>query len=131
LRERTEDIPLVASHYLDEYTRRYHKALTLDPSLLQHLVHYHWPGNIRELQHAVERAVILSKNSVLTVSDFQLVAPRETNNYEKTLKLTDMEREVIREALRKSNGNLTKAAEELGIGRTTLYRKMEEYGLST
>lgn len=131
LRERREDIPLLVDHYLDQYTRRYHKALSLDPSLLQHLVHYHWPGNIRELQHAVERAVILSKNSVLTVNDFQLVTPREANNREKTLRLTDMEREVIREALQKSNGNLTKAAEELGIGRTTLYRKMEEYGLST
>ncbi len=131
LRERREDIPLLVKHYLDEYGKRYHKSLETDSSLLQHLVGYRWPGNIRELQHAVERAVILSKNSVLTVSDFQLVAPRETNNHEKTLRLTDMEREVIREALRKSNGNLTKAAEELGIGRTTLYRKMEDYGLST
>lgn len=131
LRERKEDIPLLVDHYLDEYTRRYHKALTMDPSLLQHLIQYHWPGNIRELQHAVERAVILSKNSILTINDFQLVAPRESNNHERTLRLTDMEREVIREALRKSNGNFTKAAEELGIGRTTLYRKIEEYGLST
>ncbi|MBX7126696.1 MAG: sigma-54 dependent transcriptional regulator [Cyclobacteriaceae bacterium] len=130
LRERKEDIPLLVDHYLDEYSKRYHKSLKPDPSLLQHLERYHWPGNIRELQHAVERAVILSKDPVLTVNDFQLVPQVESNGGAKTLKLTDVERDVIREAVRKSNGNLTKAAEELGIGRTTLYRKMEEYGIS-
>lgn len=130
LRERREDIPLLANHYLEEYNKRYHKALTMDPSLGEHLARYHWPGNIRELQHAIERAVILSKSPALTVDDFQLVAHRESNGKEKPLRLMDVEKEVIREAIRKSNGNLTKAAEELGIGRTTLYRKMEEYGLN-
>lgn len=130
LRERKEDIPLLVDHYLDEYGKRYHKSLKADPSLLQKLTRYHWPGNIRELQHAVERAVILSKEPVLTMNDFQLVPQAESNGGAKTLKLTDVERDIIREAIRKSNGNLTKAAEELGIGRTTLYRKMEEYGIS-
>ncbi len=130
LRERKEDIPLLANHYLDEYNKRYHKALTMDPLLGEHLVRYHWPGNIRELQHAVERAVILSKSPSLTVNDFQLVAHQEPGGQEKPLRLMDVEKEVIREAVRKSNGNLTRAAEELGIGRTTLYRKLEEYGLN-
>jgi DNA-binding NtrC family response regulator len=130
LRERKEDIPLLVDLYLDEYGKRYHKSLKPDPTLLQHLVRYRWPGNIRELQHAVERAVILSKEPVLNVSDFQLVPQGESSGSIKTLKLTDMEKDVIREAVKKSNGNLTKAAEELGIGRTTLYRKMEEYGIS-
>lgn len=129
LRERKEDISLLVDHYLDEYGKRYHKSLKADSSLLQQLTRYHWPGNIRELQHAVERAVILSKEPVLTMNDFQLVPQAESNRGAKTLKLTDVERDVIREAVRKSNGNLTKAAEELGIGRTTLYRKMEEYGI--
>ncbi len=130
LRERKEDIPLLVDHYLDEYGKRYHKSLKLDPALLQHLAQYRWPGNIRELQHAVERAVILSKDSILTVNDFQLVPQGIINGGTKTLKLTDVEKDVIREAVKKSNGNLTKAAEELGIGRTTLYRKMEEYGIN-
>lgn len=131
LRERREDIPLLVKHYLDEFSKRYHKSLETDSSLLQYLIGYHWPGNIRELQHAVERAVILSKQPLLTANDFQLIAQIETDQSGvKTLKLTDVERDVIREAVRKSNGNLTKAAEELGIGRTTLYRKMEEYGIS-
>ncbi len=131
LRERKEDIPILVNHYRDEFGKRYHKSLEVDPALLQHLVKYHWPGNIRELQHAVERAVILCKQPVLTLADFQLspsgdADQRNTN----TLNLSDVEKQVIREAVKKSNGNLTKAAEELGIGRTTLYRKMEEYGLS-
>ena len=131
LRDRKEDIPPLVNHYLDEFGRRYHKSLEVDPSLLQQLVQYHWPGNIRELQHAVERAVILSKLPVLTIADFQLIPTNGTNNVtSKTLNLSDVEKEVIREAVKKFSGNLTKAAEELGIGRTTLYRKMEEYGLS-
>ncbi len=130
LRDRKEDIPPLVNHYLDEFGRRYHKSLEVDPSLLQQLVQYHWPGNIRELQHAVERAVILSKLPVLTIADFQLIPANGTNNVtSKTLNLSDVEKEVIREAVKKFCGNLTKAAEELGIGRTTLYRKMEEYGL--
>lgn len=131
LRERKEDIPLLLNYYVEEYGKRYHKSLESDPALLKHLAGYHWPGNIRELQHAVERAVILCKEPVLTTKDFQLVPQPETEHVgTKTLRLTDVERDVIREAVRKSNGNLTKAAEELGIGRTTLYRKMEEYGIS-
>ena len=130
LRERKEDIPLLVNHYLDEFGKRYHKSLQVDPSLLQQLIKYHWPGNIRELQHAVERAVILSKQPMLSIGDFQLVStPDQVNGSSMTLNLSDVEKEVILKAVKKSSGNLTKAAEELGIGRTTLYRKMEEYGL--
>ena len=131
LRERREDIPLLVDHYLDEFGKRYHKSVEVDSTLMQLLVRYHWPGNIRELQHAVERAVILSKQPVLTVGDFQLSPSVESagNGTAKTLNLSDVEKEVIREAIKKSGGNLTKAAEELGIGRTTLYRKMEAYGI--
>jgi len=130
LRERREDIPLLVNHYLLEFSKRYNKVLEVDSALLSQLTKYHWPGNIRELQHAVERAVILGKQSVLNQDDFQLSASIDPVDPEKTLNLTSVEREVIRQAVRKSNGNLTLAAEELGIGRTTLYRKMEEYGLS-
>lgn len=132
LRERKEDIPPLVNHYLDEFGKRYHKLVEVDELLLKQLTGYHWPGNIRELQHAVERAVILSKQPVLTIDDFQLSPFHEPTVENRTsLNLSDVEREVIRQAVKKSGGNLTRAAEELGIGRTTLYRKMEEYGLST
>jgi DNA-binding NtrC family response regulator len=130
LRERREDIPPLFNHYLDEYCGRYHKAFTVDPSLIQQLVRYDWPGNVRELQHAIERAVILCPNPELTLEYFQLhrlSAQPEDND--RSLNLSEMEREAIRHALKKCNGNLTRTAEELGIGRTTLYRKMEAYGI--
>lgn len=132
LRERKEDIPLLTNYYLEEFSKRYNKNLKLDLSLLQQLSKYRWPGNIRELQHSVERAVILCKDSVLTSDDFQLSPPfSDSNDPEiKTFNLSDVERDVIKQVLKKCNGNLTRASEELGIGRTTLYRKIEEYGLS-
>jgi DNA-binding NtrC family response regulator len=130
LRERKEDIPLLVNHYLQEYSKRYNKVLEVEANLISQLTKYHWPGNIRELQHAVERAVILSRQPALTASDFQLSPASAPIEIEKTLNLTTVEKEVIRQAVMKSNGNLTLAAEELGIGRTTLYRKMDEYGLS-
>ena len=132
LRERKEDIPHLVNYYRDEFEKRYHKEVEVDAALLEQLTGYHWPGNIRELQHAVERAVILSRQPVLTIDDFQLSPSHESATENRaTLNLSDVERDVIRQAVRKSGGNLTKAAEELGIGRTTLYRKLEEYGLTT
>ena len=130
LRERKEDIPILFSHYLDEYSKRYRKTLSVDPTLVQQLTRYRWPGNIRELQHAIERAVILCSRPELTIEDFQLYrSPSDSGEEVRSLNLSDMEREVIRQALKKFNGNLTRTAEELGIGRTTLYRKMESYGI--
>ena len=131
LRDRREDIPLLFNHYFEESCKRYHKNLSAHSSVANHLIRYHWPGNIRELQHSVERAVILCTGPELSVKDFQLNVnsfppPQENRN----LNLTEVEKDVIAQAVRKYNGNLTRAAEELGIGRTTLYRKIEEYGIS-
>jgi two-component system, NtrC family, response regulator HydG len=131
LRDRKEDIPLLFSHYLAESCKRYHRSLSADLSVAKHLAKYHWPGNIRELQHAVERAVILCTQPELSVKDFLLNANGAVQSEEnKNLNLSDVEKDIIRLALKKCNGNLTHAAETLGIGRTTLYRKMEEYGIS-
>lgn len=131
LRERPDDIGVLSDHYLEEYNKRYNKQLSLSAGLKQHLARYHWPGNVRELQHAVERAVIMTRSDVLNESDFQLYAPAQSNGHElNSFNLSDVERNVIRLALAKCNGNLTRASEELGIGRTTLYRKLEEYGLN-
>lgn len=130
LRERKEDIPLLFNHYLDEYCKRYHKILSADPGLISQLMRYRWPGNIRELQHAIERAVILCSRPELTIDDFQLYrSEQDEGENGRSLNLSDVERDVIRQALKKFNGNLTRTAEELGIGRTTLYRKMEAYGI--
>lgn len=132
LRERKEDIPTLFNHYLDEYCKRYHKTLSVNPALVPQLVRYRWPGNIRELQHAIERAVILCPRPELTIDDFQLYrSPPDSGEDIRSLNLSDVEREVIRQALKKFNGNLTRTAEELGIGRTTLYRKMEAYGIGS
>ncbi len=130
LRDRKEDIPDLFRFYFNHYQQRYQKQLEVSEEIMQRLVRYHWPGNIRELQHAVERAVILCKDSRLTLDDFQLVNDHHNGNSFSTLNLADVEREVIRKAIHKNQNNLTKAAEELGIGRTTLYRKLEEYGIA-
>lgn len=131
LRDRMEDLPALFQYYFEYYTKRYGKSLEAGANLLADLRKYKWPGNIRELQHAIERAVILCREPVLQVSDFQLLDVIETPLLlTETLNISEMEREVIRKALMKCGNNLTRAAEELGIGRTTLYRKIEEYGLS-
>jgi two-component system, NtrC family, response regulator HydG len=131
LRDRKEDIPLLFNYYFDEYSKRYRKTLSVSESLMHKLGKYGWPGNIREFQHAIERAVILCTESELGIHSFQLqqhVYEREADNM--SLNLSDVEREIIKQALKKSNGNLTKAADELGIGRTTLYRKLQEYDIT-
>jgi two-component system, NtrC family, response regulator HydG len=129
LRERAEDIAPLTRYYAAEYGRRYHRNLEIDSQVFEHLQSYPWPGNVRELQHAVERAVVLCRQPQIMVKDFQLNGTTSDNAVSNSLNLSDMERDVIQRALKKWNGNLTKVADELGIGRTTLYRKMEEYGI--
>ncbi len=131
LRDRKEDIPLFVNHFLEEFCRRYGKTVELDPLVMQKLLKYPWPGNIRELQHSIERAVILCRDHVLTENDFHLSNHVEYDETDSTtFNLSDVERNTIKQVLKKWNGNLTRAAEELGIGRTTLYRKIEAYGLN-
>jgi two-component system, NtrC family, response regulator HydG len=130
LRERKEDIPLLVSHYLEEFSKRYHRSLRVDDAVMEQLSRYRWPGNIRELRHAVERAVILCAEPDLRIHDFHL-NPMTAGDEPATgtLNLAAMEKEIIGKAFNKHRGNMTKIAEELGIGRTTLYRKIDEYGL--
>lgn len=129
LRERKEDIAPLVGHFHAEFTKRYKKPVTLSPGIVDHLTAYPWPGNIRELQHAMERAIILCRTSDLTRDDFQLAPVDPVQSPNDNLNLVEMEKEYIQKAVHKWNGNLTRVAEELGIGRTTLYRKLEEYGL--
>jgi two-component system response regulator HydG len=131
LRERKNDIPLLAEYFLSINKRKYNKPeMTITPVTMIKLENYNWPGNVRELQHAIERAVILCESNVLNPSDFFL--SEQTAKEEIALKnynLDEVEKTIIRKILMKYDGNVTKAAKELGITRTSLYRRMEKYGL--
>ncbi|MCG8414522.1 MAG: sigma-54 dependent transcriptional regulator [Pseudomonadales bacterium] len=130
LRERKGDIALLANHYAELYANKYHKtALEIPESELHKLESYHWPGNIRELQHALERAVIISDGSWLMGDDI-LISKQDRGNGEKELNIAKLEKQAIQQAISQFDGNLTKVAKALGLGRTTLYRKMEKYDLS-
>lgn len=130
LRERVDDIPMLADHFLKIYTIRYHKPeKSITQEAIRYLQKYTWPGNVRELQHAVERAVILSEQAMLQKSDFLFSTTNEVNRTAEAFNLDEVERKTILAAIQKYSGNLSKVAKELGVGRTTLYRKMEKYGL--
>lgn len=131
LRDRIDDLPLLADHFLQRYGRKYKKTgLRLAANTLKKLKKYHWPGNIRELQHALERAAILSESRVLQPEDFRFhIDDKEERNQEEILRLDEVEKNVIKKALTRHKGNISKTANELGITRAALYRRMEKHGL--
>ena len=132
LRHRVDDIPLLAEHFLNIYARKYRRTKKLDNEALNHLMAYHWPGNIRELQHLVERAVIMSDHEVILADDFPIsghVQHHEPQTNDSAGNLDDIEREVIRNVLSKHGGNISHAAKELGLTRASLYRRLEKHGL--
>ena len=132
LRERGEDILLLAEHFLAKYNRKYRKeAKGLTREAKNKLLKYNWPGNVRELQHTLERAVILSDSNLLRPNDFLFPTATAGTEEEETqeLNLENLERKAIEQALRTSNGNISRAAELLGITRFALYRKMEKLDL--
>ena len=132
LRERVEDIPLLVEHFMSLYSQRYRKNIKrCDPAALKKLEKYSWPGNIRELQHAVERAIIMSDTEVLQPQDFLLHRSEhaEYGTHAESFKLDDVEKITILKAIDKHEGNISKAAKELGLTRASLYRRLEKYGL--
>ena len=132
LRERVEDIPLMVEHFISLYSQRYRKNIKrCDPAALKKLEKYSWPGNIRELQHAVERAIIMSDTEVLQPHDFLLQRSDHAENgtHAQSFKLDDVEKITILKAIDKHEGNISKAAKELGLTRASLYRRLEKYGL--
>lgn len=131
LSERVEDIPLLAGHFLSFYARKYHKSISrIADEAMNRLKRYAWPGNIRELQHAFERAVIMTDSDTLQESDFLFGrAGAGPSNPNDTLNLDEVERTAVSRALQLHNGNISKAADELGLTRASLYRRMEKYGL--
>jgi DNA-binding NtrC family response regulator len=132
LRERKEDISLIADYYIKIFSEQYsNHGITIREDTIQKLKDYHWPGNIRELAHAIERAVILCRGCILTPDDFAFKA-RPTQLIplnEPPVRVEDYEKLAVSSALSKYNGNLSKAAEELGMARTTLYRKIARFGM--
>lgn len=131
LSERVEDIPLLAKHFLAYYSRKYHKTISsISGEAMSRLKRYAWPGNIRELQHAFERAVIMTDSDNLQESDFLFGRSASAQaNASDTLNLDEVEKTAISKALQLHNGNISKAADELGLTRASLYRRMEKYGL--
>ncbi|MDL2256094.1 sigma-54 dependent transcriptional regulator [Parabacteroides sp. OttesenSCG-928-K15] len=133
LRMRGNDITLLSDHFLHIYAAKYEKEINgFTREARQLLRQYSWPGNVRELQHVIERAVILSEQNKLQYNDFMLrsasdATPRKQED--EAFNLEEIEKKTIREVLHRSGGNMTKAASLLGITRTSLYRRIEKYGL--
>jgi len=129
--DRTEDIPLIADHFLKKLGAKYHKPdVRLSPEAITFLQRYHWPGNIRELQHALERAVILCEEPLLQPADFGSVEKQINRDVLfESLNLEKLEEWAVRKALNKYGGNVSHAANELGLSRGALYRRMEQYGI--
>ena len=134
LRQRRDDIPLLLDHYLGLYARKYDKPVPpLSGDVLSALTAYDWPGNVRALRHAAERAVILSDGGPLSIDDFSIrrsehisVVTVETGS---DLNLERAEKQMIERALQKHSYNISLAANELGLTRASLYRRMEKHGL--
>ena len=130
LRERAEDIPELIRHFLARYGKKYQRTgLNISEGGLKKMMAYHWPGNIRELEHALERAIIMAESDRLTADDFLLRKGGAGQNAPSTTNLEELEEITIRKVVDKHQGNMSKVAKELGIGRTTLYRKLEKYGI--
>ncbi|PZP45214.1 MAG: sigma-54-dependent Fis family transcriptional regulator [Pseudopedobacter saltans] len=130
LRKRQDEIALLAHHFLQKYNHQYSVEKSLPEKTIQYLKTYAWPGNIRELMHVIERAVILSENSDITPLDLNIV-PSDVviSEIQNNLEIESMEKNLIIKALQKNEGNITKAASELGLSRNALYRRMEKYSL--
>ncbi|MTI39915.1 sigma-54-dependent transcriptional regulator [Fulvivirga lutimaris] len=136
LRDRFEDVPLLANHFLHFYNKKYNKQVSkISEAALTRMQKHNWPGNIRELQHSLERAIIMSNSQVLQPEDFnfnssQSQTPMDAENVMlDQFKLEEVEKILIRKVLKKYNGNITQAASELGLTRSSLYRRLEKYGL--
>jgi DNA-binding NtrC family response regulator len=131
LRERRQDIPVLAMHFLGQYATRYRKPVTgFHSAALMSLMQHSWPGNVRELDHAIERAVLLAATEQVQASDLALQSPRESAPRLDDMSLEDVETLLVRKALARHGGNISQAAEALGLSRSALYRRLEKYGLS-
>ena len=129
LRDRREDIPLLARHFLHQHTQRYRKAITgFDPSALQLLTDHRWPGNVREIDHAIERAVLMAQGAIIRASDLGLRVEGVPSGRLEDMSLEEVEAFLIKKAMAR-HGNVSQAARALGLSRSALYRRLERYKL--
>ncbi|MDP5122076.1 MAG: sigma-54 dependent transcriptional regulator [Spirosomaceae bacterium] len=131
LRDRENDIVLIAEHFLNVYKKKYNRKITgVSAALAKKMMHYPWPGNVRELQHAIERAVIMTQNTSLMPEDFFIGNnQQQSTTFEETFQLEEMEKQLVIKTMKKFSGNITEAAKEMGISRQALYRRIEKYEL--
>ena len=130
LRERREDIPALASFFLSSYAQKYRKNLNeFDSAAMRAMLEHDWPGNVRELQHAMERAVLMAQSERIQAADFGLRGGRTPQRLEE-LSLEQVEALLIRKAMAKYEGNVSKAANALGLSRSALYRRLDRYGIA-
>jgi DNA-binding NtrC family response regulator len=130
LRERREDIPVLAAHFLKRYASRYRRPVqNFDQAAIQALKQYSWPGNVRELEHTIERAVLMCRTSEIQPADLSLSSQRPQQQNLEDLSLEAVEAVLVRKALQRFQGNVSQAAEALGLSRGALYRRMEKYGV--
>ncbi len=131
LRDRREDIPLLAGHFLAQHTGHYRKAMGgFEEGAMKALLAHTWPGNVRELDHAVERAVLMAQGETIRAADLGLRTGREGPPRLEEMSLEEVEALLIKKALARFNGNVSHAAEALGVSRSALYRRLQRYGLS-
>jgi len=131
LRERKEDIPLLAAHFLSSYAQRYRKRVSgFDQAASQALLEHRWTGNVRELDHVIERSVLMAQDHMIRLGDLALrpasiAGPAKLED----MSLEEVEAFLIKKALAKYNGNVSQAASVLGLSRSALYRRLQRYGL--
>jgi DNA-binding NtrC family response regulator len=133
LRDRREDIPLLAAHFLNRNRARYRKQVSgFSPAAMQQLMQYSWPGNVRELEHTVERAVLLCRGDQIEPANLAIAGARPAASFEsisENMSIDEVESLLIKKVLRRCDGNISQAAEALGLSRSALYRRIEKYGL--
>ena len=130
IRDRREDVPLLAMHFLRQHAGRYRKNMEgFDPAAMQALLRHPWPGNVRELDHVVERAVLMAMGATLEARDLGLQSGREVSRRLEDMSLEEVEGFLIQRTLAQCDGNVSRAAEKLGLSRSALYRRLQRFGL--
>lgn len=130
LRDRREDIPLLANHFLRQHARKYRKNIEgFDQAALQIIIKHAWPGNVRELDHSIERAVLMASGTTLAARDLGLQSGKEASRRLEDMSLEEVEGFLIQRTLAQCDGNVSRAAEKLGLSRSALYRRLQRFGL--
>jgi len=130
LRERKEDIVLLATHFLQKLTKKYRRVITgFSKAAIGSLQNYHWPGNIREIEHIIERAVIITENTEIQIEDLHFSTKKNEVTLGNNLNLEETEKNLIQQAVHKHHGNISRAAKDLGLTRAALYRRLEKFNL--